>query len=280
MPRYVQHSPGVLRLGCRSRRCVCCTLVPKSLALLMRMNPDPDGERRVAARARLTVPPRRRRLRRWLLGALGLWVVMTVTPVALMTHWGPPGSAFMAQAWLRAQVVGPRDFSLRWQPVPLSQMSLAVRAAVVAAEDQRFMQHHGFDLHAIDLALTQHREGRGLRGASTISQQVAKNLFLWPGHSWLRKGVEAWLTLLLETLWSKPRILEVYLNVAQFGAGIYGVEAASQHYFGRNAATLSTDQAALLAAVLPNPLALHVAAPSRYLRQRQAWIRRQMNNAN
>ena len=242
----------------------------------MRINPDPDGARRAAARARLKPPPRRRRLRRWLLGALVLWLTLSVVPVALMTHWGPPGSSFMALAWLRAQVFGPRDFVLRWQPVPLAQMSLAARAAVVAAEDQRFLRHRGFDLEAIELALRQHRAGQGLRGASTISQQVAKNVFLWPGHSWLRKGLEAWFTLLLEALWSKARILEVYLNVAQFGAGVYGVQAASEYYFGGTAATLTPDQAALLAAVLPNPRRLHVAAPSRYVRQRQAWIRRQM----
>jgi monofunctional biosynthetic peptidoglycan transglycosylase len=151
-----------------------------------------------------------------------------------------------------------------------------MKVAVIAAEDQRFPSHRGFDFEAIDQALAERERGR-IRGASTISQQVAKNLFLWPGRSWTRKGLEAYFTVLIETLWPKQRILEVYLNVAEFGRGIYGVGAASQTYFGKPAAQLTAEEAALLAAVLPSPKRFRVTAPSAYLRSRQHWILGQMH---
>jgi monofunctional biosynthetic peptidoglycan transglycosylase len=149
--------------------------------------------------------------------------------------------------------------------------------AMVAAEDQRFPAHGGFDFAAIRAAIEQRLRGEPLRGASTISQQVAKNLFLWNRRSWLRKGLEAWFTLWLELLWSKRRILEVYLNIAEMGAGVYGVEAASRRFFGISAQELAPAQAALLAAVLPNPRRLRADAPGDYLRQRQRWILNQMH---
>lgn len=152
-----------------------------------------------------------------------------------------------------------------------------MRLAVVAAEDQKFPQHYGFDIDSIQDALRDYYlQGDNLRGASTISQQVAKNLFLWPAQSWLRKGLEAWFTVLIELIWPKQRILEVYLNIAEFGPGIYGVEAASLTYFNQTAAMLAPEQAALLAAVLPNPKAYHVEQPSRYVLDRRNWILRQM----
>jgi len=183
----------------------------------------------------------------------------------------------------------------RWLPVPVtsfmiqddgptahdwvawSEISRHAAVAVIASEDQRFMEHSGFDFEAIDKAWTDAKRGRRLRGASTISQQVAKNLFLWPGQSWLRKGLEAWFTLWIEWLWPKQRILEVYLNSAEFGRGIWGVEAASQHFFRKPAATLNRHEAALLAAVLPSPKRFRVDRPSPYVQQRQAWILRQMS---
>ncbi len=148
--------------------------------------------------------------------------------------------------------------------------------AVIASEDQKFPDHHGFDVEAIQMALDEARDGGRLRGASTISQQTAKNLFLWPGRSFFRKGLEAHLTVLIELCWSKQRIVEVYLNVAEFGDGLFGITAASDHFFGKTPSELTADEAALLAAVLPNPARLRVDDPSPYVRERQAWIRRHM----
>lgn len=150
--------------------------------------------------------------------------------------------------------------------------------AVIASEDQRFMQHFGFDLYAIEASIEDYIDGEPLRGASTISQQVAKNLFLTPSKSFIRKGLEVWFTVLLEVCWSKERIIEVYLNIAEFGDHLFGIEAASQHYFGIPAKQLSRSQAALLAATLPNPIRLKAAQPSNYVLKRRNWILRQMPN--
>lgn len=151
-------------------------------------------------------------------------------------------------------------------------------SAVIAAEDQRFHQHHGFDIEAIYKAYQHYQHGGKLRGASTISQQVAKNLFLSPAKNMGRKVLEIWFTFLIESFWSKARILEMYLNIAEFGDHLFGIEAASQHYFGIPAKHLSPNQAALLAATLPNPILLKASHPSPYLLRRQAWILRQMRN--
>jgi monofunctional biosynthetic peptidoglycan transglycosylase len=163
----------------------------------------------------------------------------------------------------------------RW--TPYAQISRHAKLAVIAAEDQKFAVHPGFDFEAIDKALQSNAQGRRIRGASTISQQVAKNLFLWKGQNWLRKGLEVWFTLLIEGMWPKQRILEVYLNVAEFGPGIYGVGAAAPRFFRKPPAALTRSQAALLAAVLPNPRRYSVARPSPYVLRRQAWIVAQMN---
>jgi monofunctional biosynthetic peptidoglycan transglycosylase len=152
-------------------------------------------------------------------------------------------------------------------------------AAVIASEDQLFYQHFGFDLKSIGSSINAYiNGGQRLRGASTISQQVAKNLFLTPSKSFIRKGLEAWFTLLIEIVWSKERILTVYLNIAEFGDHLFGIEAASQRYFGIPAKNLSRPQAAMLAATLPNPLRLKAAQPSSYVIRRQQWILRQMRN--
>jgi monofunctional biosynthetic peptidoglycan transglycosylase len=161
--------------------------------------------------------------------------------------------------------------------VPWSRISPHAAVAVIAAEDQKFLLHDGFDFEAIEKAVDDAGRGKRLRGASTISQQVAKNLFLWPGQSWVRKGLEAWFTVWIEFLWPKRRILEVYLNSAQFGRGIWGVQAASRQYFGKDAARLTQPEAALLAAVLPSPTRYRVVNPGPYVRQRQTWILGQMN---
>jgi monofunctional glycosyltransferase len=210
-------------------------------------------------------PRRGLRFASWL---LTLVFVLTLLPVILLRWVDPPTSAFM----LREQLT--RPIQHRWVDWP--QISPHVKVAVIAAEDQKFPKHHGFDLDSINDALEERERGRRVRGASTISQQVAKNLFLWPGQSWVRKGFEAYFTALIETFWPKRRILEVYLNVAEFGSGVFGVGAASELYFGKRAARLSASDAALLAAVLPNPKRLRVAAPSRYVRSRQDWILGQM----
>lgn len=159
-------------------------------------------------------------------------------------------------------------------------MSPYAAAAVIASEDQLFYQHAGFDVDAIGKAFQQYRRGGKLRGASTISQQVAKNLFLSPAKNLARKALEIWFTVLIELCWSKQRILEVYLNIAEFGDHLFGIEAASQHYFGVSAKRLSAGQAALLAATLPNPLLLKANQPSAYVYRRQAWILGQMRVLN
>lgn len=181
----------------------------------------------------------------------------------------PPTTAFMLFAPLR-------PVHQDW--VPASAIAPAAALAVIASEDQKFPEHWGFDLDAIDAAREHNAHSRRVRGASTLSQQTAKNLFLWRGRSYIRKGIEALLTLELELLWPKRRILEVYLNVAQFGPDVYGVEAAAQIYFHRPAAQLSPHQAALLAAVLPNPERLHADRPSAYVLERAGDIEAQMRN--
>ncbi len=149
--------------------------------------------------------------------------------------------------------------------------------AVVAAEDQKFFEHHGFDFNAIKGAAINNISDDRIKGASTITQQVAKNVFLWPERSWLRKGAEAYFTVLIETFWSKKRILEVYLNVVELGKGIYGAETASRTYFGKPASKLTKDEAALLAAILPSPRRMSPINPSSYVNKRQQWIREQMD---
>ena len=165
--------------------------------------------------------------------------------------------------------------------VSLDEVSEKMQLAVIAAEDARFFDHSGFDFEAIEKALTFNQKStRRMRGGSTITQQVAKNVFLWPARSWFRKGAEAYLTVLIELLWSKRRIMEVYLNVVEFGDGVYGVEAASQKYFHKPASKLNGSEAALLASVLPNPRRFLVTKPSGYVRFRQSMIQRRSRNVS
>ncbi|WP_172587605.1 monofunctional biosynthetic peptidoglycan transglycosylase [Shewanella xiamenensis] len=165
---------------------------------------------------------------------------------------------------------------VRHQWRSLEQISPELQLAVIAAEDQKFAGHSGFDLDAISSAIEYNQKGKKVRGASTLSQQAAKNLFMWSSRSFIRKGIEAWFTLLMELFWDKARILEVYLNIVEFGPGIYGAEAAAKHYFGKSAAKLTRYEASLLAAVLPNPWRYKVSPTSSYVEQRSAWIRKQM----
>jgi len=162
--------------------------------------------------------------------------------------------------------------------VSISKISKNVPQAVIAAEDQKFMDHNGFDLEAMKTAWENNQKGKRVKGGSTISQQTAKNVFLSPARNLIRKGLEAYFTFLIELIWSKERIMEVYLNVIEMGEGIYGIEAAAQTYFNKPAAKLSKREAALIAAVLPNPRRWSPARPTAYISGRQAWILRQMNN--
>jgi monofunctional biosynthetic peptidoglycan transglycosylase len=201
--------------------------------------------------------------------ALLLWLGVTGGLVVLFRYATPPFTAVMV--WQPGPL---RDIDYDW--VARGDIAAAAARAVMASEDQRFFEHHGIDFVSLDKALRDYREGDNLRGASTITQQVAKNLFLWQGRSFARKLLEAYFALLIEALWSKERILEVYLNVAEFGPSTYGVEAAAEKFFRGSAKTLTAPQAALLAAVLPNPARLSAARPSAYVRSRQAWILGQM----
>lgn len=203
-------------------------------------------------------------------------VALSVLPVVGLRWIPPPTSSVMLQDRLAQVVRGERRPPLRYRWVGWREIAPSMRLAVVAAEDQKFPAHRGFDLESIADAVEDAAGGGRLRGASTISQQVARNLFLWQGRSWLRKGLEAYFTALLELLWPKRRILEVYLNVVEFGERTYGVGAASQAFFGRSPGRLTASEAALLAAVLPNPARLHARNPSAYVRQRAAWIETQM----
>ena len=161
---------------------------------------------------------------------------------------------------------------------PIDEISTHMVQAVVAAEDQKFLDHFGFDVEAIQKALAGNQTGRNLKGGSTISNQTAKNVFLWPGRNYFRKGLEAYFTLLIELFWSKERIMEVYLNVIETGEGIYGVEAAAQAFYHKQAGQLNRNEAAMIAAVLPNPRRWSPSKPTPYNYQRQSWILRNMNN--
>ena len=206
--------------------------------------------------------------------ALAAWSAVTVLAVVALRWIDPPTTTFM----LRDRIGGlfDQDYQFRHEWRDWDAISKYAAIAVIAAEDQQFPFHRGFDFKQIDKALEDRERGRRVRGASTISQQVAKNLFLWPGQSWFRKGLEAGITVLIELAWPKRRILEVYLNVAEFGPGTWGVQAASRRYFRKDASRLTSAEAALLAAVLPSPRRYRIDAPGPYVRKRQAWIQRQM----
>lgn len=177
------------------------------------------------------------------------------------------------------QIRNGEDITLHHHWVSLDDMSMYMPIAVIASEDQRFLQHHGFDYQAIETAAMAHISGgKKLRGGSTISQQTAKNVFLWPGRSWVRKGLEAYFTFLIEMMWSKQRIMEVYLNSIEMGNGIYGVDAVAEYHFGTDAEHLTRSDCALIAATLPNPRRFSSATPSNFMRKRQHWIERQMKH--
>ncbi|MCE3027242.1 monofunctional biosynthetic peptidoglycan transglycosylase [Salinicola sp. DM10] len=218
-----------------------------------------------------------RKLLRYFLIAIAAFVGLSVFFVLVFRFVPVFGSMVMVErkvgSWLHGD-----NLEIQQQWTPWARLSDNAKLAVMAGEDQRFPDHWGFDTDQIRRALTSWSDGGDLRGASTISQQTARNLFLWTGRSWVRKGLEAWFTLLLEALWPKQRILEVYLNIAEWDTGVFGLQAAAEHYFGTSAANLSVTQASRLAAILPNPRGWSASRPSPYVLQRAAWIQRQMRN--
>jgi len=207
-----------------------------------------------------------RRLLKWTALLALAWIALTATPVLMLRWFDPLTSAFMLR--------DPNPTRYEW--VDFNRISPNAALAVIAAEDQQFPYHFGFDLKSIREAALQNGHRKRVRGASTITQQVAKNLFLWSGRSYVRKGMEAWFTMLIEAAWPKQRILEMYLNIAEMGRGVYGVEAAAQKFFRKPAARLTRAEAATLAAVLPNPRRFRADRPSRYVAARRDWILGQM----
>lgn len=214
-------------------------------------------------------------IKSWVLRALLILAGGWVAGILLFSFLPVPFSAVMVERQLSAWFSGDFTYVAHSDWVGMDEISPWMPLAVMASEDQKFPTHWGFDVQAIQSVLANEEGGR-IRGASTLSQQTAKNVFLWDGRSWVRKGLEAGLTVGIETVWTKRRILTVYLNVAEFGEGVFGVEEASQRYFHKPASRLTMSEAALLAAVLPNPIRFKANAPSGYIRQRQQWIVRQM----
>jgi len=206
-----------------------------------------------------------------------VFLVITILPVLSLRWISPPTTSFMLQQKFNAWWNDKKNFKIRYHWVDLNKISLHAPIAVVAAEDQKFPEHWGFDRESIEEAWVERANGIRVRGASTISQQVAKNLYLWPGRSFLRKGVEAYFTVLIELLWSKHRIIEVYLNIAEFGNGVFGIAAAGKTFFKKPPIHLTRWECALLAAVLPNPKRFRAARPSNYVLRRTASIHKEMD---
>jgi monofunctional biosynthetic peptidoglycan transglycosylase len=212
---------------------------------------------------------------RFILKIILVLFITTTSWVLLYRFVNPPITPLMVIRYLEGGGKG-RRIVKAWKDYDSISENMAL--AVVASEDQKFFEHHGFDFDAIRGAAINNINDDRIKGASTITQQVAKNVFLWPERSWLRKGAEAYFTVLIETFWSKKRILEVYLNVIELGTGIYGTEMASRTYFGKPASKLTKDEAALLAAILPSPRRMSPTHPSSYVNKRRQWIREQMDS--
>jgi len=223
----------------------------------------------------MAMVPRVRRILGILLKVTLAFLALSVLSVIVLRFMAPPFSALMVErrigSWFAEGKYSP---TYKW--VSLDKIAPVMSAAVIASEDQKFSDHYGFDIDAIQRAMGHNERSPRTKGASTLTQQTAKNMFLWSSRSWLRKGVEAYFTVLLETFWGKRRILETYLNIVEFGDGIYGVEAAAQYYFRKPASRLNSEEAAILAAVLPNPRRYKVKSPGPYVRDRQQWILQQM----
>jgi len=213
-----------------------------------------------------------RRLLRFILKIILLFIGISMFLVLLYRFVPIPYTPLMAIRYFEAE--GPLETRHKWKPI--EDISKNLQLAVICSEDQNFLSHNGFDYKAIEKAYENNKKGKRVKGASTISQQTAKNIFLWPERSWLRKGLETWFTFLIENLWSKERILEVYLNSIEMGNGVYGAEAASQYWFKKSAKNLAPSEAASIAAILPNPKVYKAAPRSNYIEKRKNWIVKQM----
>ena len=232
---------------------------------------EKSSSKKISFRQRLV------RIFKWVLKFVVIFFVSTVLLVFAMRWINPVTSSIMIQRQISSLFHGKFEL-IKYHWVTYDDVSKFMPIAIVAAEDQNFPKHFGFDFKQIEKALKQNKRGKRIRGASTITQQVAKNLFLWEGKSFVRKGIEAYFTLLIELLWDKQRILEVHMNIAEMGNNIFGVGTASLAYFKKSPAKLTKAQAALLAAILPNPNKYSAVKPSGYVRGRQNWIIRQINS--
>lgn len=204
------------------------------------------------------------------------FVILSVVSVIIF-RWVPvPITPLMVIRSIEQKMDG-KKMKMEHDWVPLEEISPKLQLAVVCSEDQNYLKHFGFDWGAIEKAMKENEEGKRMRGASTITQQTAKNVFLWPGRSYIRKAFEVWFTLLIEIFWSKERIMEVYLNSIEMGDGVYGAESAAQHWYKKKAIKLTKDDAAGIAAVLPNPRKYRANPPTNYITKRKVWIKQQMN---
>ncbi|OCG06907.1 monofunctional biosynthetic peptidoglycan transglycosylase [Gilliamella sp. wkB178] len=202
-------------------------------------------------------------------------MLLSILSILIMRWVNPFGSMLMLERKIVNWNITQQQIWKDWD-----EISDNIKIAVMASEDQNFPKHWGFDFNAISKALKYNQNNKKTRGASTITQQVAKNIFLWPSRSWVRKGIEAWFTIWIEFIWSKQRILEIYLNYAEWGEGIFGIEAASRYYFHTSAKNLTLNQACLLAAILPNPRNLSPSQPNKYTLNKASWIQGQIINLN
>ena len=205
-----------------------------------------------------------------------IWFIMISTVVVFIFKWLPvPVTPLMVIRDLQLSENREKGWEHDW--VPLEEISTHLQLAVICSEDQLYLKHHGYDIKAIERAIENNKNGKPLKGGSTISQQTAKNVFLWPHRSWVRKGFETYFTFLIELIWTKERIMEVYLNSIEMGPGIYGAEAAAQYWFGKSSKNLSKEEAAAIAAILPSPLRYRAKPASNYIEGRKSWIIKQMD---
>ncbi|WP_445957850.1 monofunctional biosynthetic peptidoglycan transglycosylase [Yeosuana sp.] len=205
------------------------------------------------------------------------WLVVFSIAIVILYKWVPVPITPLMLIRNVEQIQNNKKIILKHDWVPIEEISKNLQIAVICSEDQNFLAHNGFDMDAIEKAIDHNKKGKRIRGASSISQQTAKNVFLWPQRSWLRKGLEVYFTFLIELFWSKERIMEVYLNSIEMGNGIYGVEEASKYWFKKPAIKLNRNEAAAIAAILPNPLRFKANPASNYIQGRKNWIVRQMN---
>lgn len=217
------------------------------------------------------------RTKKWTIRIVGGFFAVTILWVLALKFINPPVTYLMIKRRFEWQAVG-KGFKIEKKWLNYEELSTNLKKAALAGEDAHFMTHNGFDSKAIMEAFEKNKDGKPLRGGSTISQQTAKNVFLWPERSWIRKGLETYFTFLIELFWSKKRILEVYLNVIEMGQGVYGAEAAAQYYFNKSGKSLSKKEAALIIAILPNPRKWDAKRPSRYINSRANNIVRYLNH--